>query len=76
MRLENGEGEVGLGGLEAFAGDQVAGAVIRDGERVTVLLVTEHDLALVVGTPEAVRLVGGDQRGSFGFMTPSLLALY
>ena len=54
---------------------QVAGAVVGDGERVAVLLVAEHELALVVGAPEAVGLVGADRAVSLSLVAPALAAL-
>src|SRR5262245_3615639 len=59
--FEDGEGEVRLGGLKTFAGEQIARAIVTDGERVTVLMVTEHELALVVGAPQAVGRIGAEQ---------------
>src|SRR5688500_13682736 len=73
--LEDGKGEVGLGGLEAFAGQQVAGAVITDGQWVTVLLVAEHELALVVGAPESIGRVGGGQWRTASLVAPAFSSL-
>ena len=73
--LEDGEGELRLGRLEAFAGEQVAGAVIGDGQRVAVLLVAEHELALVVGAPESVGRVGGGQWRAASLVAPAFSAL-
>src|SRR5690606_24800808 len=49
--FEDGEGEVGTGGGQALAGEQVAGSIVGDGEGIAVLAVAEHELSLVVGTP-------------------------
>ena len=74
--LEHGEGEFRLGRLEALAGEQVAGAIIGDGERVAVLPVAEQELALVIGTPESVGRMSGGQRRAAGLVVPALTTLY
>ena len=72
--LEHREGELRLGRLEALAGEQEAGAVIGDGERVAVLLVAEQELALVVGAPQAVERVSRGQRRTAGLVAAALAA--
>ena len=66
--FKHGKGEVGLGGGQAFTAQQVAGAIIGDGERIAILLVAEQELALVVSAPEAVGLVSGRQRRALGLV--------
>ena len=73
--LENGKRNVGLGGFYAFAADQVAAAVVGDRQRIAVLLVAQHELALVVSTPELIGLVCCNQWRSFGLVATALPAL-
>jgi hypothetical protein len=56
------------GRLEAFAGEQVAGALIGDGEGIAVLAVAEQELALVVGAPELVGRQGGGEGRAAGLV--------
>ena len=48
--------------------------MVTDGQRITVLLVTEHELAFVVGTPQTVGRVSANQCCPLGFVAPSLAA--
>jgi hypothetical protein len=72
VRSKTEKAKRGLGRFEAFAGEQVAGAVIGDGERVAVLPVTEQELALVVRAPEAVGRVSRGQRRAARLVAPAL----
>ncbi len=60
----------GSGGLilasrgHALAGDQIARAIVGDGQWIAVLPVAKHELTLVVGAPEAVGIVGPHERGA------------
>lgn len=60
----------------ALAGDQVARAIIGNGERIAVLPIAQHELPFVVSAPKAVRFVRGDQRRAFGLVTPPLKGLH
>ena len=57
--FEDIEGELGSGGAQSLAGQQLSGGVIGDGERIAVLPVTQFELALLVGTPKSIGLFGG-----------------
>src|SRR5437667_4221101 len=46
--LEHREGEFLLRRREGFTGQQVAAGEVGDGQRVTVLAITDHDFAFVV----------------------------
>ena len=43
--------------MAARIGEQITRAVVGTGERIAVVLVAEHDLAFVVGTPQSVAFV-------------------
>jgi len=49
--FKSGEGQVLPGGFEGFTQQQVARGVIGDGQRIAVFLITQQELALVVGAP-------------------------
>src|SRR3954470_20382957 len=49
---------------ERFAGQEVPAGEIGDRQRIAVAAIPEHELALVVGTPEGVRLGGSRQHGA------------
>lgn len=72
--LKDGESELGTGRCESFAGEQVTGAVIGNGERIAVLPVTEQELAFVVSAPQAVGLVCSGQDGALGFVPSAFSA--
>ena len=70
--LEDGEGVQLLRRRERFAGQQIAAGEVGDGQRIAVAPVGEHELALVVGTPEVIGLAGLRERGALGAMAPAL----
>jgi hypothetical protein len=51
-----------LRGRQRFAGEQVAGGVVADRERIAIPLIPEEKLALVVRAPEAIRFGDRDER--------------
>src|SRR5256885_6840440 len=63
--LKDTEGEVLAGALQAFAAQQVARGEVRDGQGIAVAMISEHELALVIGTPEIIGLIRSGQAGSF-----------
>src|SRR6267142_3959266 len=50
--LKHGEGVNLLGGRQGIATDEVARGKVGDGERIAVAPIGQHELALVVRTPE------------------------
>src|SRR5688572_6822436 len=52
--LEDGEGVAFLGRREGLAREQIAAGEVRDRQRIAVPPVAQHELALVVGAPEAI----------------------
>jgi hypothetical protein len=54
------------GALQAFTAQQVARGEVRDGQGIAVAVIGEHELALVIGTPEIIGLIRSGQAGSFG----------
>ncbi|MCH8250661.1 MAG: hypothetical protein IH913_13775, partial [Proteobacteria bacterium] len=73
--LKNAEGIDFLGGGEGITGDQISAGVVGDRQRVAVAAVGEHELALVIGTPQLVGISDMRQRGALRFVAPSLPAL-
>src|SRR5947207_10580681 len=63
--LKDTEGEVLAGALQAFAAQQVARGEVRDGQGITVAMIGEHELTLVIGTPQIIGLIRSGQAGSF-----------
>src|SRR5579864_7031142 len=63
--LKNTEGEVFAGALQTFTAQQVARGEVRDGQGVAVAVIGEHELALVIGTPEIIGPIRSGQAGSF-----------
>jgi hypothetical protein len=74
--LEHREGESLLGGRERFARQQVAAGEIGDRQRIAVLPVAEHELALIVGAPEHVGLDRPRERGARGDVAPPPAAMH
>src|SRR4029434_10055384 len=52
--LKGGKGEFFAIGFERFTKEQVARAVVSDGQRITIAFVAQLKLALVIGAPEIV----------------------
>ena len=55
--LKSGKCQVFASGFEGFTEQQITGSMIGDGEGITVLLVSQPELALVIGAPEIVGLL-------------------
>ena len=70
--FEHREGERCAGGGKSFAGDEVAGAVIGDGQDTALLRVTELKLSVEVGAPQYVGLMGRRQLGALGLVATAL----
>ena len=66
--FKHDEGIAFLGGGERVTGDEVAAREVGDGQRIAVAAVAEHELALVVGTPEFVGRRRPRQRRPPGFV--------
>jgi len=62
-------------GFEALTGQQVAGPVVGDRQRITVLLVAQQELALEVGTPQPIGRLGIVELCTLGLVAPTLAAL-
>ena len=45
-----------LGGRERLAGDEIAAGEVGDGQRIAISPIGKHELALVIGTPQFIRL--------------------
>ena len=60
--LEHGEGVGFLGRRQRLAGEQIAAGEVGDRQRIAVAPIGEHELALVVGAPQLIGLVGRRQR--------------
>ena len=73
--LEHGEGVGFLGGGERLAGKQIAAGEVGDRQRIAIAPIGEHELALVVGTPQVIGLAGKGKRSSLCPVTPSPSAL-
>src|ERR1043166_5751946 len=77
--LEHGlkyrEGVGFLGGGEGFAGEQVSAGKVGDRQRIAIAPIGEHELALVIGAPQLIRLVRKGERGSLRSLAPSPAAL-
>jgi hypothetical protein len=52
--FKNSEGIHFLGGRKGVNGEQISAGVVGDGQGIAVLPIGEHELALVIGTPELV----------------------
>ena len=52
--LKGNKGGVFAIGLQGLAQQQITGSVVGDGERVTVALVGQLELALIVGAPQII----------------------
>jgi len=52
--------------MQGFAGNEVAAGEVGDGQRIAISSVGEHELALVVSTPQLIRLDGSRERGALG----------
>ncbi len=52
--FENAEGVDLFGGREGVNGEEITTGIVSNGERVAVAPVSQHELALVVSTPELV----------------------
>src|SRR5450631_36445 len=65
--LKGGTGSLFLDGLHGLAEQKVASSVIGNGEGVTIPLIAQHELALVVGTPQSIRSASLGSKGTFGF---------
>jgi len=63
--FEHREGISFFGCGESLAGDEIAGGEVADRERIAIALVCEHELALVIGAPQVVRLKGLGKRRAF-----------
>src|SRR5215217_1972010 len=74
--LKHGESVDLLGGGERLASEDIAAGEVGDGQRVTVAAVGEHELALVVGTPQLVWLSGKGERCSVRSLASSSSALH
>ena len=66
--LKDGEGKSFTSGRQRLAGDEVATGEVADGQRITVSPVGQHELPLVVRTPELVRRRRPGERGALGFV--------
>ena len=55
-----------LGRMQGFAGHEIAAGEVGDGQRIAISAVGKHELALVVGTPQLIRLDGSRERGALG----------
>src|ERR1700688_3530223 len=53
--LKGGKGSLFLDRLHGLAEQKVAASVIGNGQGVTIPLIAQHELALVVGTPQSIR---------------------
>jgi hypothetical protein len=53
--LKGGKSTLFLHRLHGFAEQEITAGVVRDGKRVAISLVSQHELALVVGAPQGVR---------------------
>lgn len=52
--LEHGEGIGFLGGRQRLAGNQIAAGEVSDRQRIAIAPIGEHELALIVGTPQII----------------------
>jgi len=57
--------------VQGFAGDQVTAGEVGDGQRIAIAAIGEHELALVIGAPQIIGLIGHRQQSAGGFVTPS-----
>jgi hypothetical protein len=74
--LKDGKRAPFLDGFQSFAGQQVARAVVRDGQWVAVLLVAEAELAFEVGAPQLVRRLGVAEGRPLRLVASALAALH
>src|SRR5580692_483235 len=63
-----------LGGLEALAAQQVAAGEVSDGQGIAVATIGEHELALVIGAPQIVGMIGAGKTCAFGLEVITLAA--
>src|SRR5262249_29471538 len=73
--LEHREGVGFLGGGEGLAGEQVSAGQGGDRQRVAIAPTGEHELALVIGAPQLIRLTRSGERGSLRPVASSPAAL-
>src|ERR1700680_1313759 len=66
--LKDGKGVHRQGAREPLTADEVTAREVGDGERKAVASIGEHELALVVGTPEVIGMVRVGERGAFGLV--------
>src|ERR1700676_1049592 len=66
--LKDGKGVHRQGCREPLTADEVTAREVGDGERKAVASIGEHELALVVGTPEVIGMVRVGERGAFGLV--------
>src|SRR5579864_2758817 len=59
------------GSGEGFAGKEIAAGEVGDGQRIAVSPIGKHELALVVGAPQFIRLGGARERRALGPVTSS-----
>jgi hypothetical protein len=69
--LEDREGELFLRRRQGLTREQVAGREIRDGQRIAVPAIAEHELAFVVGAPKGVGVGRARELGAGGGVWPA-----
>src|SRR6202041_3126226 len=72
--FQHGESVVFSGGRQGFTGEQKTAGVIGDCQRIAVLVISQQELALVVGAPQLVGPLAQRQSGSLGTTTQSTAA--
>ena len=73
--FEGREGKGFLGGGQRLASKEIAAREVGDGQGIAVTPIGEHELTLVVGTPQLVRFEGFGKDRSFRSRAPRLAAL-
>jgi len=73
--FEGREGEGFLGGGERLTSEEITACEVGDGQGIAVTPIGEHELALVVGTPQLVRFEGLGKDRALRTMAPRLAAL-
>jgi hypothetical protein len=72
--LKYSESVVFLGGRKRFTSEEKAAGVVGDGERVAVLVISQQELAFVVGAPEIVGPLSQRQRSALHTTTHATAA--
>src|SRR5262249_29212375 len=73
--LEDGEGELLLGGGERLAREEVAGGEVGDRQRIAVAAVAGHEIALVIGAPKGLGGGGAAGLGTVSAIAPAAAVL-